>query len=113
MTVDPDRPVYQVNIYQRLAEPARLPEEQRGYEVSEWKLHDVDVPEVLAWAAEKASGQPYTVAVASAETDGDAYLIRLHGSDPTRGAIFTDPYVLAPDVVPDMADFIRRAQGRQ
>ena len=110
VTIDPDRPVYQVNVYQRLAEPAEVPEQQRGYHVSEWKLHDGEVPEVLAWAAEKAAGRPCTVAVASAEIDGDSYLIRLLGHDPTRGDTFNDPYVLAPDVIPELSDFVRRAQ---
>jgi hypothetical protein len=94
---DPDRPVYQVNIFTRLSEPADVPEERRGFLVEEWKLHDVEVPEVLVWADDKAAGRPYTVGVASCETGYDAYLIHLFGEDPNRGIDFDDePYRLGP-----------------
>ena len=113
VTINPDQPIYQVNVFTRLSEPADVPEGQRGYRVSEWKLHETDVPQVLAWAAEKAGGRPYIVSVASAESGDDAYLIRLFGQDPTRGEAFNGPYDLASDVVPDISDFLRGSQSGQ
>src|SRR5882672_5455739 len=97
-----DHPVYQVTIFERLAEPADVPEDERGYHLHEWKIHETDVAEVLAWAAAKAAGQAYTVEVASVEIDGESHLLRLQGHNPNRGGPPSEPYFLAPDVVPDM-----------
>ena len=108
-----DHPVYQVTIFERLAEPAEVPEDERGYHLHEWKIHETEVAEVLVWAAEKAVGQEYTDEVASVEVDGESHLLRLHGENPNRGGPPSEPYVLVSDVVPDMRDFIRRAQGSQ
>ena len=105
--------MYQVNIFDRLAEPAEVAEEQRGFLLSEWKLHDADVTEVLAWAEEKAAGRPYTVAVATADPDDEAYRIHLFGKSPLHDDSPSEPYVLAPDVVPDIEDFVRRARDGQ
>jgi hypothetical protein len=99
-----DNPVYQVTIYERLAEPAELPEGERGYCAYEWKLHDAEVSEVLAWAGEKAGESPYTVEVASVVIDGESHLLRLCGHNPTRGSednVTSGPYALSTDVVPD------------
>lgn len=82
-SINPDSPVYQVDVYTRLSVPFDVPEEQRGFEVAEWKLHDADVDEVLAWAAERAAGRSYTVSVAAAEEPDHNYLIRLCGHPPT------------------------------
>lgn len=81
--MDPDHPVYQVNIFTRLEEPARLPVGERGFRVSEWKLSEADVTEVLAWAADTAAGRPYTVAVAAASVDDSAHHLHLFGDNPT------------------------------
>ena len=108
---DPDRPVYQVNIFERHTDPD-IPEDMRTYHVSEWKLHEADAAEVLAWASGKAAGRPYVVYVASADPE-NAYLIHLLGSDPNRTSGPSDTYVLAPDVVPDMAEIVRRMREGQ
>lgn len=108
---DLDNPVYQVTIFERLAEPAELPEEERGFHLHEWKLHETEVAEVLAWAAAEAAGRVYTVEVASVEVDGESPLLRLQGDSPNRGGPPSEPYVLAPDVVPDISDFIRGARA--
>jgi hypothetical protein len=109
---DPDRPVYQVNLFTRLAEPAEVPEEQRGFHVSEWKLHDADVSQVLAWASEQAADRSYVVYVAAADHD-DPHLLHLFGHDPNRGEGAGEPFVLAPDVVPNMEDMIRQMRESQ
>jgi hypothetical protein len=80
VSVNPDRPVYQVNIYRRSDDPD-TPDELRGYHVSEWKLRDADVIEVLTWAKEQAGASPYVVSVASALDGGESHLLRLHGQD--------------------------------
>ena len=100
-TVNPERPVYQVNIYTRLSEPVNVPEESRSFVVSEWKLHETDVREVLAWAQENAGGAPYTVAVAAVDEGDGADLIHLWGEDPTRVYTSRKPYLLAPGVLVD------------
>ena len=51
VTIDPDQPVYQVNIFLLAPESVGVPGHALSYNVHEWKLHDADVPEVLAWAA--------------------------------------------------------------
>lgn len=101
VTVNPERPVYQVNIYTRLSEPADVPEKSRGFVVSEWKLHETEVCEVLAWAQENAEGHPYTVAVAAVDEGDGADLIHLFGEDPTRVYTARKPYLLAPHVLVD------------
>jgi len=107
-----DHPVYQVNIYERLDEPAGAPEEQRAYHVHEWKLHDAEITEVLKWAEQKAGGGEYTVEVASVISDGDSHLLRLYGHNPNRGAEFNDPYALvSDDVILDPQWFISKMQG--
>jgi hypothetical protein len=108
-----DHPVYQVTIFERLAEPAEVPEEQRGYHLHEWKVSEAEAGEVLAWAAAKAAGQEYTVEVASLEIDGESHLLRLHGHNPNRVGPPSEPYVLAPDVIPNMRDFRRGTRGGQ
>jgi hypothetical protein len=113
VTVNPDRPVYQVNLFKR-SEAADTPEELRGYHVSEWKLHDADVTEVLAWAKEKAGSDPYLVSVASALDNGESHLLRLYGQDPNRGEPAEGYYTSPPDgIVPDMEWFIQQAQKDQ
>lgn len=82
VTIHPDRPVYQVEIFTRLSIPFDVPEDQRAFHVAEWKIHDADVPEVLGWAEEQAAGRHYTVSVAAAEEPQHNYLIRLFGSNP-------------------------------
>ncbi len=65
VSMDPDKPVYQVTFWERLSEPADVPEEQRGFEAAEWKLHDTEVTEVLSWAEREAGpGRTYIVHVA-------------------------------------------------
>jgi hypothetical protein len=64
VTIDPDHPVYQVNIYKRFNDPD-IEDELRGYHVYEWKLHDSDVPEVLAWAGNSVGRAPVEVGVAA------------------------------------------------
>lgn len=106
-TVDPDQPVYQVNIYKRSEDPD-TPEELRGYHVSEWKLRDAEVTEVLVWAKEQAGSSPYVVSVASALDGGESHLLRLYGQDPNRGEPGAGVYASPPDgIVPDMEWFIR------
>ena len=112
-TVNPDRPVYQVNIYRRSEDP-ETPDELRGYHVSEWKLRDADVIEVLTWAKEQAGASPYVVSVASALDGGESHLLRLHGQDPNRGEPGTGVYTSPPDgIVPDMEWFIRHTPTDQ
>jgi hypothetical protein len=114
VTLSPDRPVYQVNVYTLVSESAGMPGYACSYHVQEWKLHDADVVEVLGWAKEKAGVDPYTVDVASAANDGESYLLRLYGDDPNRGPETRDEYyTLAPDgVVPDREWFLRRAHDQ-
>jgi hypothetical protein len=103
VTVDPDRPVYVVSVFEPRGEG-------RAHCVHAWQLVDVDVAEVLAWAVDKASGWPWMVQVAAADFD-DPHLVRLAGDDPTRGTAYSAPYVLAPDVVPSMSDVIGRVRN--
>jgi hypothetical protein len=112
VTIDPDAPVYQVNIF-RLTSDASIPEAMRGYHVYEWKLHDVDAPEVFTWAKDKAGNDPYTVSVASATDHGESHLLRLYGRDPNRGDPIEGCYAAAPDgLVPDMQWFIEQSKGQ-
>ena len=101
-TVDVFCPVYQVTIFEPLDEPADLPPEQRSVMASEWKLRDVDVPEVLAWAKEKAGPHNYVVEVATPVVAGEALLLRLFGQDPTWGDPAPDStYHYVPGVTSD------------
>jgi hypothetical protein len=111
--MDPDSPVYQVTIFERLSEPADVSEEQRGHHAHEWKLHDADVTEVLAWAKDKAGTNDYSVEVASVIDDGDSYLIHLYGQNPLRSSGPSEVFQLAPDVIPDKWDFIKRQRDGQ
>lgn len=112
-TVDPDQPVYQVNIFKRSNE-ASTPEELRGYHVSEWKIRDADVTEVLTWAKEHAGSSPYVVSVASALDGGASHLLRLFGQNPNLGELGTGVYVSPPDgIVPDMEWFARNTPPGQ
>jgi len=85
-----------VNVFTRLSSPLTCRRGSVATACPEWKLYEADVPQVLAWAAEKAAGRPYIVSVASAESGDDAYLIRLFGQDPTRGEAFNEPYDSLP-----------------
>jgi hypothetical protein len=96
VTQDPDQPVYQVTFWERLAEPADLPEKERGFGASVWRVHDAEVTEVLAWAKERATTQPYMVHVATPPEDGHSELIRLYGQDPTISPFEdSEPFQLA------------------
>lgn len=57
---DPDQPVYQVTFWERLAEPVDLLEKERGFEASVWRVHDAEITDVLAWAKEKVTTQPWS-----------------------------------------------------
>lgn len=98
VTMDPDRPVYKVIVWERVAEPADIPEGRRAFMSDEWALHGGDVDEVLAWAEQKAGRFDYEVYVAGPYDDGDSTLLRLHGHSPV--AISAPPgeyFTLAPD----------------
>ena len=96
--MDPDRPVYKVIVWERVAQPTHIPEEERAFMSDEWALHDCDVDEVLAWAKQKAGHCEYEVYVAGPYDDGESTLLRLRGHNPVavsapQGEYFT----LAPD----------------
>jgi hypothetical protein len=96
VTIDPDNPVYQVTFWERLAQPGELPEAERGFEASSWKVSEADVTEVLAWARERAgSRQTYVVEVAATAEDGCSELLRLYGQDPTIFPFDGEPFRLA------------------
>jgi len=102
VTMDVFHPVYQVTIFEPLDEPADLPPEQRSVMANEWKLHDTDVDQVLAWAREKAGAHRYVVEVATPQFGGSARLMRLFGTDPTWGSPVPDAvYQHVPGVTPD------------
>ncbi len=114
VTVDPDRPVYQVNLFLPGDYPTEVPDDMRGYRVEEWKIHDAEVLDVLRWAEDRAGVHPYTVSVASASVDGDSYLLRLSGRDPNQGEPDEGYFTAAPDgIVPDMQSLIDRARPDQ
>jgi hypothetical protein len=95
-------PVYQVTIFEPLDEPADVPPEQRSVEANEWKLHDVDVDQVLEWARGKAGSLAYVVEVAAPLPGGKSKLVRLFGNDPTWGEPLTDAvYQHVEGVTPD------------
>ncbi|HTF48870.1 MAG TPA: hypothetical protein VK735_15605 [Pseudonocardia sp.] len=72
VTVDIFHPVYQVTIFEPLAEPADLPPEERSVMANEWKLHDAEVTEVFEWAKKNAGSHQYVVEVATPQVDGSS-----------------------------------------
>jgi hypothetical protein len=102
VTTDIFHPVYQVTIFEPLAEPADLPPEKRSVMANEWKLYDAEVTEVLQWAKDRSGTNDYVIEVATHQVGDSAKLLRLFGNDPTWGEPISDAvYQHVPGVSPD------------
>lgn len=55
-----------------------------GWVSDEWRLSNVDVAEVLAWAVERAQGRRVTIWVEHVDGRHEKGMIRLLGWEPTR-----------------------------